>query len=156
MLEWAAQGGCGCSVHGGVQGQVGWGPGQPGLVNGEVGGPSQEGGWRFMILEVPSNPGHSVILWFCDIFWVQRLNSRSHFAPLGPKQISCKDLFTKFKYFSHCYIIIQSPNPVFQLPCLPSMSEEPKLELQFHLKFLQTQMLSTTLSSVDCFLEEFL
>ena len=35
--------------------------GQPGLVNGEVGGPAWQGGWRFMILEVPSNPGHSVI-----------------------------------------------------------------------------------------------
>ena len=50
-------------IPGGVQGQVGWGPGQPGLVNGEVGGPARQGGgWRFMILEVPSNPGHSVIL----------------------------------------------------------------------------------------------
>ena len=29
------------SVPGGVEGQVGWGPGQPGLVlNGEVGGPA--------------------------------------------------------------------------------------------------------------------
>ena len=27
-----AQRGCGCSIPGGVQGQVGWGPGQPGLV----------------------------------------------------------------------------------------------------------------------------
>ena len=36
--------------------------GQPGLVNGEVGGLALQGGWRFMILEVPSNPGHSVIL----------------------------------------------------------------------------------------------
>jgi len=45
-----------------VQGQVGWGPGQPGLVNGEVGGPAWKGGWRFMILKVPSSPGHSVIL----------------------------------------------------------------------------------------------
>ena len=27
------------SIPGGVQGQVGWGPGQPGLVNGEVDGP---------------------------------------------------------------------------------------------------------------------
>ena len=36
--------------------------GQPGLVNGKVGGPAWQGGWRFMILEVPSNPGHSVIL----------------------------------------------------------------------------------------------
>ena len=33
--------GCGCPVLGGVQGQVGWDPGQPGLVlNVEVGGPA--------------------------------------------------------------------------------------------------------------------
>ena len=62
MLEWAAQRGSRCPVPGGVQGQVGWGPGQPGLVNGVVGGPAWQGGWRFMILEVPFNPGHSVIL----------------------------------------------------------------------------------------------
>ena len=38
MLEQTAQRGCGCPVPGGVQGQVAWGPGQPGLVlNGEVG-----------------------------------------------------------------------------------------------------------------------
>ena len=41
MLEQAAQRGCGCFICGGVQGQVGWGPGQPGLVlNGEVVGPA--------------------------------------------------------------------------------------------------------------------
>ena len=62
VVEWAAQRSCGCPVPGGVQGQVGWGGGQPGLVNGEVGGPVWPGGWRFMIVEVPSNPGHSVIL----------------------------------------------------------------------------------------------
>ena len=32
VLEQAAQRGCGCPVPGGVQGQVGWDPGQPGLV----------------------------------------------------------------------------------------------------------------------------
>ena len=32
MLEQAAQRGCGCPAPGGVQGQVGWGPGQRGLV----------------------------------------------------------------------------------------------------------------------------
>ena len=32
VLEQAAQRGCGCSILGGVQDQVGWGPGQPGLV----------------------------------------------------------------------------------------------------------------------------
>ena len=62
VLAQAAQRGCRCPVPGGVQGQVGWGPGE---VNGEVGGPAWgRRGWRFMILEVPSNPGHSVILWF--------------------------------------------------------------------------------------------
>ena len=41
MLEQAAQRGCGCLIPGGVQGQVGWGPGQPGLVlNVEIGGPA--------------------------------------------------------------------------------------------------------------------
>ena len=39
MLEQAAQRGCGCPIPGGVQGWVGWGPGQPGLVlDMEVGG----------------------------------------------------------------------------------------------------------------------
>ena len=66
MLAQAAQSGCGCIAPGGVQGQVGWDPGHPGLVlSVEVGGPicggGGEGGWRFMILEVCSNPGHFVI-----------------------------------------------------------------------------------------------
>jgi len=33
MLEQASQRGCGCPIPG-------WGPGQPGLVNGEGGGPA--------------------------------------------------------------------------------------------------------------------
>ena len=33
-LAQVAQRGCGCPVPGGVQGQVGWGPGQPDLVGG--------------------------------------------------------------------------------------------------------------------------
>ena len=41
VLAQAAQRGCGCPVPGGVQGQVGWGPGQPGPdLNVEVGGPA--------------------------------------------------------------------------------------------------------------------
>ena len=41
MLEQAALRGCGCPILGGVQGQVGWGPGQTGLVlDMEVGGPA--------------------------------------------------------------------------------------------------------------------
>ena len=39
VLEQAAQRGSGGPIPGGVQGQVGWGPGQPGLVlDMEVGG----------------------------------------------------------------------------------------------------------------------
>jgi len=45
VLERAAQRGCGCSIPGGVQGQVGWSPGQPGLVlDMEVGGPACDSG----------------------------------------------------------------------------------------------------------------
>ena len=32
VLEQAAQGGCGCPLPVGVQDQIEWGPGQPGLV----------------------------------------------------------------------------------------------------------------------------
>ena len=39
VLEQSAQRGCGCPVPGGIQGQLGWGPGQPRLVlNVEVAG----------------------------------------------------------------------------------------------------------------------
>jgi len=41
VLEQAAQRGCGCPIPGGVQVQVGWGPGHPGLVSDmEAGGPA--------------------------------------------------------------------------------------------------------------------
>ena len=33
-LAQAAQSSCGCPISGGIQGQVGWGPGQPELVGG--------------------------------------------------------------------------------------------------------------------------
>ena len=40
MLAQATQSSCGCPIPGGVQSQVGRGPGKPGLVlNGELGGP---------------------------------------------------------------------------------------------------------------------
>jgi len=74
VLEQAAQIGCRCLVPRGVQCQVGWGPVPPDLVlNVEVGGPAVVGGWRFMMLEVPSNPGHSVILWNA---WFYHLQNR--------------------------------------------------------------------------------
>jgi len=41
VLAQAARRRCGCPVPGGVQGQVGWGPGQPDLVlDVKVGGPA--------------------------------------------------------------------------------------------------------------------
>ena len=41
VLKQPAQKGCGCPVPGGIQGQVGWGPGQPGLLlDMEVGSPA--------------------------------------------------------------------------------------------------------------------
>jgi len=63
VLEQAAQRGRGCPIPGGVEGQVGWGPGQPALVlDVEVGGSACGRVWSLMILEAPSNTGHSVIL----------------------------------------------------------------------------------------------
>ena len=45
VLEQAARRGCGCPVPGGVQGQGGWGPGQPGpVLTGKVGGPACDRG----------------------------------------------------------------------------------------------------------------
>ena len=43
---------CGCPIAGAVQGQVGWGPGQPGLVvNVEVGSPACGGGGELELHE---------------------------------------------------------------------------------------------------------
>ena len=50
MLAQAAQRGCGCPIPGGVQGQDGWGPGQPGLV------PDQEVGGRGLEPDDPWGP----------------------------------------------------------------------------------------------------
>jgi len=51
------------SVPGGVEGQVGWGCGQPGLVlSGEVGGPVCGGGLELCDPWGPFQPNHSVIL----------------------------------------------------------------------------------------------
>ena len=51
------------SIPGGVEGQVGWGPGQPGLVSmWRLVALPVVGGWSFMILEVCSNPSCSVVL----------------------------------------------------------------------------------------------
>jgi len=45
VLERAAHRGCGCPIPGGVQGQVGWGRGWPGLIlNVEVGSSACGGG----------------------------------------------------------------------------------------------------------------
>ena len=52
-------------VPGGVQGQVGWDPGQPGIKCGGWWPCLWWWGWSFMILEVPSNP---TILWFYESY----------------------------------------------------------------------------------------
>ena len=59
-----AQGGqrsSGCPIPGDMQGQVGWGPGQPGLVGGNQ---LMACSWGWMIFKVPSNLSHFKILSF--------------------------------------------------------------------------------------------
>ena len=58
-LAQAAQRSCGCPIPGGIQGQVGWGFGQPDLLGGS---PAHEGGWNQMTFKDPSNPKYSMIL----------------------------------------------------------------------------------------------
>ena len=58
-LEQVAQGGCGCPIPGGIQGQAGCGSGQPGLL---VGDPAHSRGLELMGIVVLFNPGHSVVL----------------------------------------------------------------------------------------------
>jgi len=101
--------GCGCPVPGGVQGQVGWGPGQPGLVNVEVGGPAQQGGWRFMILGVPSGPDHSVILWSARIsVSSERLSVRGE----APPHFDAKRWKLKFD-FENCMFQCRTIKPAW-------------------------------------------
>jgi len=81
------------SIPGGVQGQVGWGPGQPGLVlHVEVGGPACGGAWSFIILEVPSSPGRSVIL----------CSQHICVAPLGGWNSSVIPSMTDYLVFGVC------------------------------------------------------
>ena len=62
-------------IPGGVQGQAGWGSGQPDLVGGS---PACSRGLELGDLQGPFNPSHSVILWFydsyiCSSFWFEIL-----------------------------------------------------------------------------------
>jgi len=62
MLGQAAQRGYGCSIPGGVQGQVGWSPGQPGRVPDlDIGGPACG---RGLELDDPWGPFQPKL--FCD------------------------------------------------------------------------------------------
>ena len=59
-VDQVAQRSCGCPLPGSVQGPVGQGFEQPGLVEGV---PARgRGDWNWMIFKVSSNPNHSVIL----------------------------------------------------------------------------------------------
>jgi len=58
-MEQVAQGGCGCPIPAGIQGQAGCGSGQPGLL---VGDPAHSRGWNEMSIVVLFNPGHPVVL----------------------------------------------------------------------------------------------
>ena len=70
VLEQAAQRGCGCSIPGHVQGQVGWGPGQPGLLpDVEVGSPATNKGGVGTSRSSGSLPTQT-IPWFYDFMWL--------------------------------------------------------------------------------------
>lgn len=59
-LEQAAKRSCEYPIPGTVQGQRGWGFGQPGLAKGAP--VLGMGGWILMVFKVPSNASYSMIL----------------------------------------------------------------------------------------------
>ena len=72
---------CGCPIPWSV-GQVGWGPGQPGLVGG---GQLTAGGWNWVDFKVPSNPSYFVTPWFYSIKGETRSSTACNSAPsFGP------------------------------------------------------------------------
>jgi len=101
-LEQVAQGGCGCPIPAGIQGQAGCGSGQPGLL---VGDPAHSRGLELMSIVGLFNPGHSVILWiepracsqrphlFVCVFWL--------LAKLTSKTITHQYVHT----VTHCWVI---------------------------------------------------
>ena len=71
MMEQVAKRSCGCPIPGGVQGQVGWSPGQPDLVlDLTVDKPGHSKWLELDDLEVPSNPSCSKVSYFCtELSW---------------------------------------------------------------------------------------
>jgi len=57
-LAWTAQRNCECAIPAGIQGQVGWGSGQPDVV----GDNPTAGICKRVGFKVPSNTSHSMIL----------------------------------------------------------------------------------------------
>jgi len=81
----AAQRSCGCSIPGGVQGQVGWGPGQPELVGGNS---SHSRGLELGGLQGPfqSKPFYDCMIPACSILG-------------GRRSLSSHDLISNLSWF---------------------------------------------------------
>jgi len=79
-LAQAAQRGCGVSFSGDIPTPPGQGP-----VQAALGDPASAGSWAGWPTEVPSNPDHSVILWFCEEKGVQGEGARGSACHGGGK-----------------------------------------------------------------------
>jgi len=141
-LEQIAWRGCECPLHGSIQGQAGWGFGQPGLV-GSVPACSRGLGVRWSLWSLPTQ----TILWFCDKL----------FAPL--LKFRCKDQHAKgtqscssdIRSDQHCSSTCQRkiPRSLVWNPAAPEfslhwkyvpISREPKLALIFECLYKLQQM----------------
>jgi len=126
VLEQAAQRGCGCPIPGSVQGQFGWGPAHCGpVLNVEVGGPALSGDWSLMILEVPSNPSHLMILWSSPVHSSSvSLSdlSATPFHPPHPQDMS----FTQALSFSPIITFLGPPEIPLPVKKGPYFSHSPK------------------------------
>jgi len=116
-----AQGGCGCPIPGGIQGQAGCGSGQPGLL---VGNPAHSRG-----LELDERCGSfqprpfydSVIPWFYDSMFLWFYGSCGIFSPSGQKtyHTPCSPSVC---FGNQLYVALSSPVSIFsdaaELPLL--------------------------------------
>lgn len=86
-----------CPVPGNIQGQVGQGSEQPGLV----GGVPEHHRTRWH-LKVPSNPSHSMILWFCaSLTWLLSCSGTFKHPASSSAKVACQStllwLLSSFK-----------------------------------------------------------
>ena len=87
-LEQISQRDCGHPDSEGIQGQAGWGPGQPDLAGDSC---PWQGAWNYVIFMIPSNLSHSMT----ENYYIE--NSLFNLNALSEFHVSCSSSVTNLK-----------------------------------------------------------